>query len=45
MGHYEHHLVRLNQAWKINQMKLVTTLIDGNMDLPQMAMKAVEAIG
>lgn len=44
IGHYEHHLVRLNQAWKIDRMKLVMTLIDGNMDLPSLAMKAVAAI-
>ena len=44
MGHYEHHLVRLNQAWKIDRMKLIATLIDGNMDLPLIAMEAIKAV-
>lgn len=42
MGYYEHHLVRTNAGWKIDKMKFNSTLIDGNSDLPQMAMEIVK---
>jgi SnoaL-like domain len=45
VGHYEHHLIRLKQAWRVDKMKLIATLIDGNMNLPQMAMQAARAVG
>lgn len=42
VGQYEHHLIWLKQAWRVDKMKLIVTLIDGNLDLPQMAMQAVK---
>lgn len=43
MGYYEHHLVRTAGRWKVDRMKFTATLIDGNNDLPKMAMAAVKA--
>ncbi|HWR25614.1 MAG TPA: nuclear transport factor 2 family protein [Methanosarcina sp.] len=42
MGYYEHHLIRTSAGWKIDRMKLTATLIDGNTQLPQMAMETVK---
>jgi len=43
MGYYDHHLVKTVQGWKVDQMKFTVTLIEGNHDLPNMAMDAVKA--
>jgi hypothetical protein len=42
MGHYEHHLVRSLTGWKVDRMKFDATLIEGNSELPKLAMEAVK---
>lgn len=41
MGYYEHHLARTSAGWKIDVMKFMATIIDGNTELPQMAVQRV----
>jgi len=45
VGYYEHHLIKTAQGWKVDRMKFTATLIDGNKDLPTMAMEAVKTKG
>jgi hypothetical protein len=37
-GYYHHDLIRTQQGWKISGMELTATIIEGNMDLPKLAM-------
>ena len=43
MGYYEHHLIKTVEGWKVDRMKFTATFIEGNQDLPKMAMDAVKA--
>ncbi len=42
MGYYEHHLVRTITGWKVDRMKFNATLIEGNSELPKLAMEVVK---
>ncbi len=42
MGFYNHHLVKTAKGWRVDRMKLTTTLIEGNNDLPKLAAEAVK---
>ncbi len=37
MGHFEHHLLKMENQWKVDKMKLIVTYIGGNKDLPELA--------
>lgn len=43
MGTYEHHLVKTAKGWHVDRMKLNKTLIEGNNDLPKLAMKVLSS--
>lgn len=43
-GFYEHHLIKAaNNGWKVDKMKLIVTLVEGNTDIPRLAQQKVKA--
>lgn len=42
VGFYEHRLVRTEAGWRVSEMKFTATIIDGNTDLPKLAMENVK---
>lgn len=42
VGFYNHHLVKTAAGWKVDRMKFTATMIDGNTDLPKLAMENVK---
>ena len=43
IGYYEHHLKKIGDRWKVDRMKFTATIIEGNNDLPKLAMEAVKS--
>lgn len=37
VGTYDHHLVKRNERWKVDQMRFNLKFMDGNVDLPRFA--------
>lgn len=42
VGFYNHHLVKTESGWRVDKMKFTATMIDGNLNLPKMAIDAVK---
>ncbi|MEO1050725.1 MAG: nuclear transport factor 2 family protein [Bacteroidota bacterium] len=42
VGTYEHHLIKENDVWKVDQMKFNLKYTTGNMDLPRYAQEKVK---
>jgi hypothetical protein len=43
-GFYEHHLIKNANGWKVDKMKLIVTLVEGNTDIPKLAQEKSKAI-
>jgi len=43
-GFYDHHLNKTANGWKVDKMKLIVTVIEGNIDIPRLAQLKAKAI-